>query len=151
MNCCRSGRTECLCGIVWRMSTADFYTGIVADVYTSLRSTTFDAEPYLEFVDRAGQPALELGCGAREARAADGATARYTVESEDYDQTTRTRRTRTRYELLRTDRREHLQREWIIHWHTPDSFGALARAAGLRTAAATAVIDGEFTVTLRRA
>lgn len=241
------------------MSAANFYTGIVADVYTSLRSTTFDAAPYLEFVDRAGQPALELGCGAdgpflaqarrgidvdgvdsspdmlarchvraeaeglhidtycqrmedldlarsyraiylagptfnllpdddtalralrritehlqqdgqvmvplwipqatpheelgrtREARTADGATARYTVESEDYDQTTRIRRTRTRYELLRDDRREQLRRDWIIHWHTPDSLGALAQAAGLQIAGITPIVDGEYIVTLRLA
>ncbi len=45
------------------VSAADFYTGIVTDVYAALRSTTFDAGRYLEFVRDAGQPALELGCG----------------------------------------------------------------------------------------
>lgn len=46
------------------MSTAaEFYTGIVPDVYTVLRATTFDAARYAGFVRRAGQPALELGCG----------------------------------------------------------------------------------------
>jgi len=45
------------------VSAEDFYTGIVADVYAALRSTTFDAGRYLEFVRDAGQPALELGCG----------------------------------------------------------------------------------------
>jgi len=42
---------------------ADFYTGIVADVYGLLRGTHFDAEPYLAFVRAEGEPALELGCG----------------------------------------------------------------------------------------
>lgn len=45
------------------MSAADFYTGIVADVYGLLRGTHFDAEPYLAFVRAEGEPALELGCG----------------------------------------------------------------------------------------
>jgi len=49
--------------MVTGVSAADFYTGIVADVYAALRSTTFDAGRYLEFVRDAGQPALELGCG----------------------------------------------------------------------------------------
>ncbi len=45
------------------MDAADFYTGIVTDVYAALRSTTFGADRYRDFVRRAGQPALELGCG----------------------------------------------------------------------------------------
>jgi SAM-dependent methyltransferase len=40
-----------------------FYTGLVADLYGPLKSTTFDAEPYARFIDACGQPALELGCG----------------------------------------------------------------------------------------
>ena len=46
------------------MNAADFYTGIIPDVYTALRSTTLDATHYVDFVEKAGQPALELGCGA---------------------------------------------------------------------------------------
>lgn len=42
---------------------ADFYTGVVAEMYRHLRSSTFDPEPYARFVERWGQPALELGCG----------------------------------------------------------------------------------------
>ncbi|RYJ00192.1 MAG: SAM-dependent methyltransferase, partial [Actinomycetales bacterium] len=45
------------------MSAAEFYTGIVAEVYGLLRSAHFDAEPYLAFVRSEGEPALELGCG----------------------------------------------------------------------------------------
>jgi hypothetical protein len=45
------------------VSAAEFYTGIVADVYGLLRSAHFDAEPYLAFVRAEGEPALELGCG----------------------------------------------------------------------------------------
>jgi SAM-dependent methyltransferase len=43
---------------------AEFYTGIVADLYAPLRSSAPDPAPYARFVARAGQPALELGCGA---------------------------------------------------------------------------------------
>ncbi len=42
---------------------ADFYTGLVAEMYSTLRSETFDPAPYVAFVERWGQPALELGCG----------------------------------------------------------------------------------------
>ena len=49
--------------MVTGVSAADFYTGIVADVYAALRSTTFEYGRYLDFVRNAGQPALELGCG----------------------------------------------------------------------------------------
>jgi len=42
---------------------ADFYTGLVADLYAPLRSEVPDPEPYARFVERSGQPALELGCG----------------------------------------------------------------------------------------
>lgn len=40
-----------------------FYTGLVAELYTPLKSTSFDAEPYRELIRRFGEPALELGCG----------------------------------------------------------------------------------------
>lgn len=41
-----------------------FYTGIVARLYAPLRSSgPPDPAPYLRFVSRSGQPALELGCG----------------------------------------------------------------------------------------
>jgi SAM-dependent methyltransferase len=42
---------------------ADFYTGIVAELYGPLRSAVQDPAPYARFIERAGQPALELGCG----------------------------------------------------------------------------------------
>ncbi|MBC7633296.1 class I SAM-dependent methyltransferase [Aeromicrobium sp.] len=45
------------------MEPADFYSGIVVDAYAKLKSSTFEAEPYLEFVRTHGQPALEVGCG----------------------------------------------------------------------------------------
>ena len=42
---------------------ADFYTGLVAEVYRHTRSETFDPAPYAKFIERSGEPALELGCG----------------------------------------------------------------------------------------
>lgn len=45
------------------IAPSDFYTGLVAEMYRHLRSETFDADPYARFVERSGEPALELGCG----------------------------------------------------------------------------------------
>lgn len=42
---------------------ADFYTGLVAELYGPLRSETFDPSHYAKFIERSGEPALELGCG----------------------------------------------------------------------------------------
>ncbi|MEV5753399.1 class I SAM-dependent methyltransferase [Actinoallomurus sp. NPDC052308] len=45
------------------MDAADFYTGIVAELYGPLKSFSQDPEPYAAFIERTGKPALELGCG----------------------------------------------------------------------------------------
>ncbi|CAG7645559.1 Class I SAM-dependent methyltransferase [Actinacidiphila bryophytorum] len=42
---------------------ADFYTGIVAEMYAPLKAVSQEAGPYAAFVREAGSPALELGCG----------------------------------------------------------------------------------------
>lgn len=42
---------------------ADFYTGLVADLYTPLKGSHTDPQTYIDFVKRHGEPALELGCG----------------------------------------------------------------------------------------
>ncbi len=42
---------------------SQFYTGLVARLYTHLRSEVFDPQPYRRFVTLVGGPALELGCG----------------------------------------------------------------------------------------
>ena len=45
------------------MEAADFYTGIVADAYGHLKSSSFDADLYRDFVVTHGQSGLEIGCG----------------------------------------------------------------------------------------
>ncbi len=45
------------------VDAADFYTGIVAELYGPLKSASPDHEPYAAFIQQAGMPALELGCG----------------------------------------------------------------------------------------
>lgn len=42
---------------------ADFYTGLVADLYGPLKSSAQEAGPYAAFIRLRGEPALELGCG----------------------------------------------------------------------------------------
>jgi SAM-dependent methyltransferase len=45
------------------VSASQFYTGLVAELYGPLRSEVPDPELYARFVERSGEPALELGCG----------------------------------------------------------------------------------------
>jgi SAM-dependent methyltransferase len=45
-------------------SPAQFYTGLVADLYEPLLSERAEAEPYVPFLERSGTPALELACGS---------------------------------------------------------------------------------------
>ena len=42
---------------------ADFYTGIVAEMYAPLKAVSQEAGPYAAFIRETGVPALELGCG----------------------------------------------------------------------------------------
>ncbi len=49
--------------LVQPLQPADFYTGLVAELYALLRSSDPDPEPYARFVAQYGEPALELGCG----------------------------------------------------------------------------------------
>lgn len=46
-----------------RVAAAQFYTGLVAELYAPLVSYRAAAEEYAGFLDRSGQPALELACG----------------------------------------------------------------------------------------
>lgn len=45
------------------MSADQFYTGLIADLYEPLKSTTQDPGRYADFIAQSGEPALELGCG----------------------------------------------------------------------------------------
>jgi hypothetical protein len=45
------------------VDAADFYSGIVVDAYAKLKSTSFVAQVYANFVRSAGLPGLEIGCG----------------------------------------------------------------------------------------
>ena len=45
------------------LEPAQFYTGLVAEIYRHLRGETPDPAIYDRFVRRHGEPALELGCG----------------------------------------------------------------------------------------
>ena len=45
------------------MEPADFYSGIVVDIYAKLKASAFDPAPYIQFVRAHGSPALEIGCG----------------------------------------------------------------------------------------
>ena len=45
------------------MDPAQFYTGIVAELYEPLKSSAQQPGRYATFIDEHGEPALELGCG----------------------------------------------------------------------------------------
>lgn len=45
------------------MPASGFYTGLVAELYAAMKSTSFDPDRYVELIARYGEPALELGCG----------------------------------------------------------------------------------------
>ena len=62
---------------------------------------------------------------------ADAVEARYVVESEDFDTSTRTRTTSVRYELGGDSQDVIEHRDWIIHWYDEADFRRLAAGAGL--------------------
>lgn len=249
------------------MEPADFYSGIVVDAYAKLKSSSFDAEPYIDFVRATGEPALEIGCGdgepmldlcaaglvvdgvdssadmvdrcrqnaaqrgistrvyhqrvealnlerqyssiyfagptfnllpddapatraleaiarhltghgvalvplwvpdptpqadmgvSRTATDGPGVELSYTPLEETYDKDTRTRVTTLRYQRTTSSGTESVDREWVIHWHTPHSFVAMCQEAGLEvltlvddeTNTRASGISTEFTATVRRA
>ena len=64
----------------------------------------------------------------------DGATLQVTAVSVDRDTDRRLQSTLLRYERVRGERRDVLEREWIIHWHSQQSFRVLAEKAGFHVA-----------------
>jgi len=224
------------------MDPSLFYTGIVAELYSPLRSAVPDPETYAKFIGASGEPALELGCGTgdpllalrqrgidiegvdssadmldicrtraeeqslsvvvhhqrmeslalsrryrsiflagptfnllpddtlagaalqrirahltdggsaliplfipqptpverlgevREARESDGSTIRVSAIAEVRDETSRCQTTTLRYERAAGTTTDVVERPWVLHWHSQDSFRALAASAGLATA-----------------
>ena len=243
------------------MDPADFYTGIVAQMYKPLKSTTHPSTPYIRLVEKYGEPALELGCGdgeplldlrrhgldvegvdssadmldrcrrsaadegmtvvlhhqkmealdlprryrtiflagptfnllpdddaalsalrgirahlredgvgvvplfvpsptpsnelgrSREAKGDDGIVLRFSVLSEERDESARVQRAILRYERQVGDDTEIVDRPWILHWYRQEGFRDLATAAGLQgEAVKNAQEDSEdFTILVRRA
>ena len=102
-------------------------------------------------------PTTDLGT-TRSATTGPDVEVRYTAVSETRDEGSRTRVTRTRYERIGPDGAESLERDWVVHWHTPDGFARLCDEAGLEV---TDLVDDEtggpaeadattFTATCRR-
>lgn len=137
---------------------ARFYTGLVAELYSILRSENPDPTPYRRFIAAFGEPALELGCGdgdpmlalrldgvdvegldsSADILAEAGRLMRCTTVSADRDGEARQQVIVLRYELEQDGRSTSLERPWVLHWHTQEGFRALAEAAGLTVTAVLA-------------
>ncbi len=222
------------------MEPNQFYTGIVAEIYRHLRSSTFDVAPFARFIATYEEPALELGCGdgdpildlieqgldvdgldasadmlercqhaadarglqvtlfhqliesmelgklygsiflagatfnllpddetaqrgldriaahlrpggaalipllipgrtpphlfgrQREHVAADATVMKFAVLSDEYDESARTHRNYTRYEIWKNGSLiDSVERTWLLHWHTRASFREMAERSGL--------------------
>ena len=62
---------------------------------------------------------------------ADGTEIAFTVLGVDRDESARTEIARLRYERIRAGEVERLDRDWCIHWASPDALIEMAEAAGL--------------------
>ncbi|MET7303187.1 class I SAM-dependent methyltransferase [Embleya sp. NPDC005575] len=88
----------------------------------------------------------------RTAIADDGAELRFSLVSEERNETLRTQTSLLRYERHTQDASTVVERPWLLHWYTPSGFEALAAAAGLTTVSVTdadgnaAKSDADFTV-----
>ncbi|MEV6281552.1 methyltransferase domain-containing protein [Kribbella sp. NPDC051770] len=110
---------------------------------------TPDGRALIPFWIPAPTPEADLGV-TLEAVDADGATLTYTPLSETYDEPTRTRTTKVRYERHAPDAPpESATRDWIIHWHTEASIQDLCTEAGF-TIAHIATDEDDFTLAVRR-
>jgi SAM-dependent methyltransferase len=65
---------------------------------------------------------------------ADGTVLQVTALSVERSEDTRQQQTVLRYETIGPDDSTMLDRIWVLHWHTQDSFRDLANQAGLRVA-----------------
>ena len=75
-------------------------------------------------------PPGDIG-SSRQAVGPDGATMRVTVVSADRDVAERRQTTVLRYELVRDDEAQVVERPWLLHWFEQDRFARLAADAGL--------------------
>lgn len=118
---------------------------------------TFDGAALIPLWVPGHTPETELGI-SRAAPDGPGIELRYTPVSETYDQERRTRITTSRYERVTPTGTERVDRDWVIHWHTPKSFRALCEDAGLEVVVFVDDASGQdpsetttsFTATVRR-
>ena len=93
-------------------------------------------------------PADQIG-QVRTATAADGAELRFSLVSEERDESTRTQTALLRYERHLGDESTVVERPWLLHWYTRCEFEKLAAAAGLVPASVTDEdgndVDGDAT------
>ncbi|MFH8236463.1 class I SAM-dependent methyltransferase [Streptomyces sp. NPDC018321] len=75
-------------------------------------------------------PAEQLGA-VRTATAADGAQLRFSMVSEERDETARTQTAMLRYERHQDGDSTVVDRSWTLHWYLRSGFEELAAAAGL--------------------
>lgn len=71
----------------------------------------------------------------RRHEAEPGLTLQVTAVSSTRDESARLQRTVLRYERIRDGVAEVEEREWLLHWHTQESFASMAEAAGLEVTA----------------
>jgi SAM-dependent methyltransferase len=76
------------------------------------------------------EPARDLG-EARVRVESDGTLLRFVALDEQRDDESRVQRTWTRYERVRGEETEVLEREWVVHWFSAGGFAELAAQAGL--------------------
>jgi SAM-dependent methyltransferase len=75
-------------------------------------------------------PVRDVGV-AREHVHDDGTVLRFTALDEQRDEAARVQRTQTRYERIRGDATEVVEREWVLHWYAAGGFVELATEVGL--------------------
>lgn len=71
----------------------------------------------------------------RSATEPDGSTISVSAIEEERDDEARTQRRILRYERVAAGRRTTVDRPWVLHWHTQESFHTLASSVGLATVA----------------
>ncbi|WP_323180111.1 class I SAM-dependent methyltransferase [Streptomyces sp. NBC_00893] len=81
-------------------------------------------------------PADQIG-QVRTAAADDGAELRFSLVSEERNETMRTQTAILRYERHQNDESTMVERPWLLHWYTRSGFEELATAAGLMTVSVT--------------